>query len=229
MPLDMKRPSPTTLDKTRSEPLRSPDRTRADILAIATEEFADKGYSGARIDEIAERTNTSKRMIYYYFGGKEALYRTVLERAYHGIRATEAVAELDALEPEAALARLVEITFDYHEQHPEFVRLVMNENMHRGTQIGALDSTKTRNDSVVSMIQGLLDRGIADGVFRTDLEPLHIHMTISALSFYNVSNRYTFERIFAWDMSSVAAIAARRDTVVETVLRYCANPNRAGN
>ena len=87
------------------------DRTRADILAIATEEFADKGFSGARIDEIAERTNTSKRMIYYYFGGKEGLYRSVLEAAYSGIRTTEAVAGLGSLSPIQALERLTQISF----------------------------------------------------------------------------------------------------------------------
>lgn len=204
------------------EARRSADRTQADILRVATEEFADKGYSGARIDEIAERTNTSKRMIYYYFESKEGLYRKVLEKAYVGIRSTEAIAELERLPPDQALARLVEITFDYHHDHPEFVRLVMNENIQRGFQIAQLDSTRTRNDSVVAMIGNILDRGVADGLFRPDLHPVHVHMTMSALAFYNISNRYTFQRIFDWDMESPAAIAERRAVVIETLLRYCA-------
>ncbi|WCT72869.1 TetR/AcrR family transcriptional regulator [Sphingomonas naphthae] len=200
---------------------RSADRTRKQILEIATEEFADKGYSGARIDEIAERTNTSKRMIYYYFESKEGLYRSVLAQAYARIRRTEAVAELESMPPAEAMARLTEITFDYHSEHPEFVRLVMNENIQRGAMIGSIDSTQTRSDSVVGMIGELIRRGEADGVFREGLDPLQLHMTMSALSFYNVSNRYTFEKVFSYHMGSPEAVATRRAIVVETVLRYC--------
>ena len=62
--------------------MRDAERTRAEILEVATHEFAQRGYSGARVDEIADQTSTTKRMIYYYFGGKEQLYIAVLERAY---------------------------------------------------------------------------------------------------------------------------------------------------
>lgn len=200
---------------------RDAARARADILAVATIEFADKGLSGARTDEIARQTKTSKRMIYYYFGSKEGLYRCVLEQAYSGIRTTESVAGIDAMPPAVALARLVELTFNYHNDHPEFVRLVMNENILRGANIGELDSAKTRNDSVVAMLAKLLDRGVADGVFRTGLDPLQLHMSISALAFYNVSNRYTFSRIFQTDIGSQDAVTERRAVVVETILRWC--------
>ena len=61
-----------------TERMRDSERTRADILDVATEEFATNGYGGARVDEIAARTRTTKRMIYYYFGGKEQLYLAVL-------------------------------------------------------------------------------------------------------------------------------------------------------
>ena len=74
---------------TKPERVRDAERTRADLLAVATEVFAESGYSGARVDEIAERTRTTKRMIYYYFGGKEGLYMAVLEQAYRGIREVE--------------------------------------------------------------------------------------------------------------------------------------------
>src|SRR4051794_19882832 len=66
-----------------------PDRTRADIIAMATEEFASAGFSGSRVDVIAERTRTSKRMIYYYFGSKEGLYLATLEKVYGELRAAE--------------------------------------------------------------------------------------------------------------------------------------------
>lgn len=197
------------------------DRTRMDILTVATEEFADKGFSGARIDEIAERTDTSKRMIYYHFGSKEGLYRSVLEAAYGGIRSTEAVAELGDLPPLEALARLTEITFNYHLEHPEFVRLVMNENIQRGSVIASLDSTRSRNDSVIAMIGRLIERGVAEGVFRDGIDPLDLHMTMSSMAFYNISNRYTLGKIFGIDMDCPDTIARRRQSVIHTVIASC--------
>src|SRR5690348_7196903 len=103
---------------------RDAERTRADILAVATEEFAQNGYSGARVDEIAARTRTTKRMIYYYFGGKEQLYLAVLERAYAEIRAAEREVDVDHLDPVSAIRRIAEVTFDHHEAHPAFIQLV---------------------------------------------------------------------------------------------------------
>jgi AcrR family transcriptional regulator len=194
---------------------------RANILAVATEEFSKKGLSGSRVDEIAERTHTVKRMIYYYFESKEGLYRAVLERAYESIRSLEASLDLDALPADEALRELVRTTFDYHNKHPEFVRLVMNENIHHGDHIGELTNIKARKGTVLSMLRKLIERGAAQRVFRKDLDPIELHMSISALCFYNVSNRYTFSKIFDKDMTSPKAISARRDIVVDIVDRWC--------
>jgi AcrR family transcriptional regulator len=200
---------------------RDADATRADILAIATEEFSGKGLSGSRVDEIAERTHTTKRMIYYYFGSKEGLYRAVLERAYDHIRTLESELDLDALSPDEALRKLVRLTFDYHNRHPEFVRLVMNENIHQGAHIGHLTNIKERNRTVIATLTKLLDRGVKAKVFRRDIDPIELHMSISALCFYNVSNRYTFSRIFGRDMTSPKAAAARCDVVIDMIERWC--------
>jgi AcrR family transcriptional regulator len=205
------------------------EASRADILAMATREFSEKGLSGARVDSIAARTKINKRMIYYYFGSKEGLYRAVLERSYGHIRMSESAVELDALGPEEALRQLVRHTFDYHNMHPDFVRLVMNENIHQAAHIGELASIRTRNRAVIKTLRTLLDRGIEAGVFRPDIEPVELHMSISALCFYNVSNRYTFSKIFERDMTSAAAVAARREVVVDMIMRWCAAeaPSRA--
>jgi len=204
------------------------DASRADILAMATREFSEKGLSGARVDSIAARTKINKRMIYYYFGSKEGLYRAVLERSYGHIRMSESAVELDALGPEEALRQLVRHTFDYHNMHPDFVRLVMNENIHQAAHIGELASIKTRNRAVIKTLRTLLDRGVAAGVFRSDIEPVELHMSISALCFYNVSNRYTFSKIFERDMTSATAVAERREVVVDMIMRWCAaEPTRS--
>ncbi len=194
---------------------------RENIIAVAMREFSDKGLAGARVDEIAERTQTSKRMIYYYFESKEGLYRAVLERCYAQVREIDSGIDLEGLGPQEALRQLVRVTFDYHTQHPDFVRLVMNENIHQGAHIGHIPAIKTRNQTIIAMMKRLIDRGVDAGCFRRDIDPVELHMTISALCFYNVSNRYTFGRIFQRDMTSVAALAHRREVIVDIIERWC--------
>lgn len=197
-----------------------PERTKADILAVATHEFSEKGLSGARIDEIAERTHTSKRMIYYYYGGKEALYRAVLEACYRRIRSVEEKVDLEKKPPLDALADLVEFTFDHHNQNPDFIRLVMVENIHHGANIASLPSDV--NESAIAKLRDICRRGMAEGVIRRDIDPLDLHMTISALCFFNVSNRHTFSSIFKVDMTSPTATRKRRENVKDVILRYVA-------
>ncbi len=197
-----------------------PDETRKNILEIAAREFADKGLAGARIDEIAEKTASSKRMIYYYFGGKDELYRAVLERSYGQIRALEAEASFETLAAGDALRAQVEHTFDYHAQHPEFVRLVMNENIHHGVHIAHVPGLKERNASVIASLKAILDKGEANGDFRPGIDPVDLHMSISALCFYNVSNRYTFANNFGVDMGAPEALEKRRGEVANMILAW---------
>ena len=202
--------------------INDPEATRANILDVALSEFADKGLSGARIDEIAERTRTSKRMIYYYFGSKEGLYQAVLEESYRGIRALETALDLEHLPPLEALRRLVCSTFDYQNAHQDFVRLVMVENIHHGEHIGQLSSIGLMNLAAIEQIKRICARGVAEGVMRSDIDPVDLHMSISALSFFNVSNRHTFSKIFRLDMASPAYLSARRESVADLIVRSVA-------
>jgi AcrR family transcriptional regulator len=199
------------------------EQVRLNILEIAAQEFADKGLAGARVDEIADKINSSKRMIYYYFGGKEELYRAVLEAAYAKIRAREAAANYEAMRAEDALRQYVGHTFDYHFEHPEFVRLVMNENIHYGAHIGAVPGLKDRNRSVIATLQAIIDKGVKEKRFRSGLDPVELHMLVSSLCFYNVSNRYTFAANFGVDTGSPKVARRRRELIVDAILRYCLN------
>ena len=218
----MKRVSNNSQLRGRASAVRAhdPEGVKRDIINIARGEFSRKGYSGARVDEIAARTKTSKRMIYYYFGGKEALYVAVLEDAYRRIRTIEATLHLEDLDPAEALRKLVGFTFDYQNAHPEFVRLVMIENIHDAWHMKRSKVIQDLNVTVIDAIRRLYLRGVEAGVFRERLDPIDIHMTISALCFFNVANRATFSTIFKKDMASPQALAARRAEIVETVLRY---------
>lgn len=197
-----------------------PERTMAGILSVATQEFASKGLAGARIDAIAEATHTSKRMIYYYYGSKEGLYLAVLEAAYRRIRETEADLHLADLEPEQALKVLVGFTFDHHQNNQDFIRLVMSENMQRGVYLAQSKLIQELNVSVIQSIEDIYKRGVKEGVFRKGLDPIDIHASISALTFFNVSNRYTFDLIFKRDGQTTNALATRRQSIVDMVLRF---------
>jgi AcrR family transcriptional regulator len=204
------------------EPTRTndPERTKANILEVAAVEFGEKGLAGARIDEIAALTQTSKRMIYYYFGSKEGLYLAVLEESYKRVRDIEAELHLQDLEPEQALRRLVAFTFDHHLSHENYIRLVMSENIHRGQYIKQSKNIQALNVPAIAAIRHLYQRGLKAGVFRPGLDPVDIHASISALSFFNVSNRHTFGVIFKLDTRSPAYIAHRRENVVEMIVRF---------
>jgi AcrR family transcriptional regulator len=197
-----------------------PEETRNNILEVATREFADKGLAGARIDEIADKTNSSKRMIYYYFGGKDELYQAVLAKAYSHIREREAERKLEALPAREALRELIELTFDYHASRPDFVRLVMNENIHHGQHIAHVPGLKERNRSVIASLKAILDKGVAERVFRRGLDPVDLHMSISALCFYNVSNRYTFNANFDLDMAAPKNRKRRREQIADIILAW---------
>lgn len=199
---------------------RDIERTRADIIEAARIEFADKGLSGARVDEIAARTRTTKPTIYYHFGSKEGLYLAVLERAYGGMREVEMSLQLDALPPREAMERLVEVSFDYHAAHPDWVRLVSVENIHGARHIAGVASITERNALAVGTVGGLLERGVQEGVFRRGVDPLDLHLMISSLCFYRVSNRHTWQANFGHDLLAPERASAQRRMAVEAVLRF---------
>ena len=215
-------PSPAKEGRTND-----PARTMAEILQVATHEFADKGLAGARIDEIAAATRTSKRMIYYYFGSKDGLYLAVLEEAYRRMRSIEADLHLDDLPPVQALRSLVEFTYDHHQGNEDFIRLVMNENIHRAEYLRQSKTIEQLNVQAIDSIRALYERGVAQGVFRPGLAPVDIHAAISALTVFNVANRYTFGTIFQRDDFGSKAETLAREHVVQLMLRFVGHAEAA--
>jgi len=199
---------------------RDAERTRAEILEVATREFAEQGFAGARVDEIAARTRTTKRMLYYYFGGKEQLYQEVLQQAYATIRAAEQTIEVDHLEPTAAIRRLAELTFDHHESHPDFIRLVSIENIHRGEHLTGRDDFAGQNSPAIELIERILDRGRSERCFTREVDAIDLHMMISAFCFFRVANRHTFGAIFDRDLTAPALRDRYRRMLGDMVVEY---------
>jgi AcrR family transcriptional regulator len=199
---------------------RDPERTRAEILEVATREFADRGYAGARVDEIAAQTRTTKRMIYYYFGGKEQLYVAVLQQAYATIREVEQEIDVEGLEPVAAVRELAERTFDHHRSHPDFIRLVSIENIHRAEHLSASEDLTRLNTPALDLLERILARGRADGSFTRDIDAVDLHMMISSFCVFGVANRHTFGAIFGRDLAHPALAGRYRQMVGDMVVAY---------
>ncbi|MFC5698956.1 TetR family transcriptional regulator [Pseudomonas sp. GCM10022186] len=198
----------------------NPEKTRENILQAAIAEFVQQGLSGARVDAIAERMHTSKRMIYYYFGSKEQLYVEVLEKLYGDIRSTEGKLHLAELEPREAIRRLVEFTFDHHDRNVDFVRIVSIENIHHGEYVKQSKAIRSMSTTVLDALGEILRRGEAEGVFRSGLNALDLHLLISSFCFYRVSNRNTFGEIFQIDLTDEQVKTRHKEMICESVLRY---------
>jgi AcrR family transcriptional regulator len=202
------------------ERIRDAERTRADILAVATREFADQGYAGARINLIADKTSTTKRMIYYYFGGKEQLYVAVLEQAYGFIRSLEQTLDVEHLDPIEAIRELAGLTFDHHESHPDFIRLVSIENIHRAEHLSRSTVLSGLANPAVDVLGAILQRGWDAGVFRDDVDALDVHQVISAFCIFRTANRYTFGAIFGRDLLDPARREHQRRMLGDLVVAY---------
>ncbi|MER8157481.1 TetR/AcrR family transcriptional regulator [Streptomyces sp. NPDC094472] len=202
--------------------LRDAVRTQAEILDVATREFAERGYAGARVDEIAALTRTTKRMIYYYFGGKEQLYVKVLERAYTGIREAEQAVDVTGLDPAEAIRHLAELTFDHHTAHADFIRLVSIENIHRAEHLVKSETLAKAGTPVIDLISGILARGREQGVFRddTDTDAVDVHMMISSFAVFPVANQHTFGTLFGRDPLDPERRAHYRRMLGDMVVAY---------
>jgi TetR/AcrR family transcriptional regulator len=197
---------------------RDPAATRKKLLNAARREFAGSGLAGARVDEIATRAGVNKQLVYHYFGDKDALYLAVLEWVYEEIRAKERELNLDGLPPEQAIKKLIESSFDYLAAHPDFIVLLNDENRGGARHVRGSRKLEAMHSPLVSLVSTILSQGVKAGVFRKGINPVHLYISIAALSYFYFSNTPTLSAIFGKDLSSQAARQARRKHVVDLVL-----------
>jgi AcrR family transcriptional regulator len=199
--------------------IRDAEATRLRILIAAKREFARLGFGGARIDTIAERAKANKRMIYHYFDSKEALFTAVLEDAYHDIRLAERKLELDKMEPEIAIKTLVEFTWYYYLKNPEFLTLVNSENLHKARHLKTSKSIKQDYPRFISIIQGIIDRGVAKKVFRSGIDAVQLNITLAAINYYYLTNNFTGSIIYDRDLMDPKRLEERLAFNLDTIQR----------
>jgi AcrR family transcriptional regulator len=208
--------------------VRDPEATRLRILAAAEKEFARNGLGGARVDAIAAEAKSNKRMLYHYFGNKEDLFAITVENAYANFRQAEAELHLENDEPIAAVRKLVSFIWDYFIANPEFITLVNSENLHKARHLKKSRRTPDMSRAFMGRMQVLLDRGVKAGVFRKGLDPVQVQITIAAIGYYYLTNRYTGAIVFERDMMTKSALQQRLRFNTETVLRIlCTAPTIA--
>ncbi|WP_075214361.1 TetR family transcriptional regulator [Mongoliimonas terrestris] len=201
----------------RSAP-RNPERTAASILAAAIREFAEKGFDGARVDVIARRAGTNKRMLYHYYGDKEALYLRVLEEAYGSIRFAERRLDLARRDPEEGIRELALFTWHYFVDHPEFLSLLGTENLMKARHLKRSATISAMHSNFITELSAVLQRGESMGVFKKGLDPIDVYLTIAALGFFYLSNRHTLSTIFRRDLEAPDQIHHWGEHVVATTL-----------
>jgi AcrR family transcriptional regulator len=202
------------------ERLRDADRSQATILAAARDEFAEYGLGGARMDRIAERAGLNKRLIYYYFEDKERLFQAVLEQTYLDIREEERKLKLQDLKPADAVRRLVEFTWDYYLEHPEFLTLLNSANLHRARHLAESDKARALNSPLIAMLADIIARGQREGTFRGGIDPVQLYVSIAALSYFYLSNNYTLSAIFGRDLMTAKARNERLSHMCDVILGY---------
>jgi AcrR family transcriptional regulator len=204
--------------------IRDPARTREAILATAEAEFARHGFGGGRVDRIARKARANKRMIYHYFGHKDGLYLAVLERVYATKRAAERALEVDHRDPEAAIRLLVDFNFAYCRDHPEFQLLLNDENLHRARHIGRSRVIKQLYSPAVETVRAVLAEGVARGLFRGDVDPMQLYITIVGLPYFYFGNNATLSAIFDRTLGEAVEMARYRAHAGDVVLGYLRTP-----
>jgi AcrR family transcriptional regulator len=207
-------------DSARIPGQRDPERTKRAILEAASAEFVGKGYAGASVNEIATRANVNKRMLYHYFGKKDQLYVAVLERIYASLRGAQAQLNLVGLAPVEAIEQLILFTWDYYLQHPEFLSIMVRENMLEGEFVVRSDRIKEMNAPLMDVLGDILKRGADEGVFRRDVDPMQLYLTIASLGCFFVATRFTLSNLLGRDLAGANGLQSRVNHIVEVVLGY---------
>jgi AcrR family transcriptional regulator len=199
---------------------RDPERTSAAILAAAIAEFSEKGVGGARIDRVADRAGVNKRMIYHYFGDKQALYGHVLRTLYGRIRAAERDLKLESSDPAEAIRQLALFTWRYFVATPEFLSLLAAENLARADTLKRAAWTDEVNSPLIGMISDILKRGEASGQFKRGLDPVDVYVTIAGLGWFYLSNQHTLSVAFGRDFTEERRLDIWGEHVADVVLAW---------
>jgi AcrR family transcriptional regulator len=209
---------------TRGKRTRDSALTKESILRAATFEFCRNGLGGARVEAITQRAKANMRLLYAYFGDKNGLYLAVLEHVYTEIRAAEQKLNLDDLEPVSAMRELINFTFSFFQEHQNYIALINNENLQRGRNLRKSRKIAELTLPLVASIESILRRGVGAKLFRGDVDPIQLYVSITAMSYFHVSNRYTLSAMFDKDLGDPNWLKSRRQHAQDVILTWLTAP-----
>ena len=198
---------------------RDADRSKEQILQAAENAFAEKGFYGARVDEIADGANINKRMLYAYFGDKEALYKQVLFRVYARMEAVEKELTSYAYSGEQLIREIIKVYFAFLKTDKNFVRILMWENLNQGKYLQEMESDRIKRSTIQYFVSEL-EAGKAEGIFRMDMDPWHTALSLITICFANFSNQYTLSKLFGRNLADEERIEERRKYTTDMMLSY---------
>jgi AcrR family transcriptional regulator len=193
--------------------------TRDNILRAATKVFAKHGYDGGSVEKISTAAKSYDRMIYYYFGSKEGLYIEVLEGIYRRMNEAESRLALNVNQPMEALRAVVRFVLDYYRKHPEFITLLNTENLHKGKHIAKSLRAREYSSPAIAILGQILENGVAQKLFRDNLQTRDVYLLIASLGYFYLSNRHTLSAFLGDNLEAPDALAHWEDFVIDTVLR----------
>lgn len=193
--------------------------TRSAILRAATKVFAKHGFAGGRIEQISTAAKSHDRMIYYYFGSKEALFIAVIEDAYRRFNEAEQALALDVAQPQQALTDVIRFVWRYYQKNPEFITLLNTENLLRGKHIAKSAKAREYSSPVIAITDSVLRSGATLGIFRTDLGARDVYLMIAGMAYFYLGNRYTLSSFLGENLEAPAALAHWEAFIVDAVQR----------
>ncbi|WP_394789887.1 TetR family transcriptional regulator [Rhodoferax sp.] len=193
--------------------------TRDNILRAASKVFAKHGYDGGSVEKISTAAQSYDRMIYYYFGSKEGLYIEVLEDAYRRMNEAESRLDLDTEKPIAALKAVIAFVLGYYRKNPAFITLLNTENLHKGRHIAKSLRAREYSSPAIAIIGQILEKGIAQKLFRSDLQTRDVYLMIASMGYFYIANRHTLSAFLGENLEAPDAVAHWEGFVTDTVLR----------
>ena len=181
---------------------RNPDRTRRRLLRAAIKLFAQQGFHAVSVDAIVDLAKVNKRMVYHYFGSKDALFEAALVEVDGRIESIEFHAVGLGRDPAEKLARLWESYFAFLDDEPEFTRLLQWGNLEKGRHLTKANHLLTKNP-FFERFQAIVQEGIAAGDFRADLNVAHLLIHFIGLCFIDHSNRFSLSQSLNLDLGDV--------------------------
>jgi TetR/AcrR family transcriptional regulator len=181
---------------------RNPEATRKKLLEAAYDEFGLHGLSGGKIERVARRAKVNKRLVYHYFKDREGLYSAVLEHAYSLIHRNDDEIKLDMSDPVRALEVLIDRTFERVLALPKVSALIADENQHKAKHIRNAPWMRALHSRLMHQIRAMLKAGNKTGVFRTQVDPVHLFMSILGLSLIYFTNMHTMSVVFSRDLTT---------------------------